>query len=51
MAANKITMPSGMGGIVRYSEESTSKITFTPIVVILFIIGVIVLEIILHFFL
>lgn len=51
MADNRIQMPSGMGGIVRYSEESTSKITFKPTMVIFFIIIVIVLEIVLHYFL
>mgnify|MGYP001602879444 CR=1 FL=1 len=51
MADNKINLPSGMGGIVRYSEESTSKITFKPMMVVFFIIFVIILEIVLHFFL
>lgn len=51
MADNRISLPSGMGGIVRYSEESTSKITFKPSLVVLFIILVIALEIVLHFFL
>jgi len=30
MAQNKISMPSGMGGLVRYFDEYKSKIKFKP---------------------
>jgi preprotein translocase subunit Sec61beta len=48
MADNKVQLPSGMGGLIRYSEHSTSKIQFKPGTVILFIILVIIIEIMLH---
>ena len=49
MADQKITMPTGMGGIVRYSEEHLSKIEFSPIFVIISILIVMVVELILYF--
>jgi len=49
MADQKITMPSGMGGIVRYSDETKSKVLFSPKLVIVFIVVIIALEIILHY--
>ena len=49
MADQKINMPSGMGGIVRYSEDSTSKIVFSPSLVVVFIILVMILELVLHY--
>ena len=48
MAEDKIRMPSGMGGLVRYFDEYKSKIEFKPRTVVLFIILVILIEIILH---
>ena len=30
MARDRINMPSGMGGLVRYFDEYHSKITFKP---------------------
>ncbi len=30
MAQDKITLPSGMGGLVRYFDEYKSKIEFKP---------------------
>ena len=48
MAQDKIQLPSGMGGLVRYYEEYKSKIEFRPGTVILFIILVILIEILLH---
>lgn len=48
MADNRVQLPSGMGGLVRYSEESNSRIRFKPGTVILFILLIIILEIILH---
>ncbi|MBT3417059.1 preprotein translocase subunit Sec61beta [Candidatus Woesearchaeota archaeon] len=48
MADNKIQLPSGMGGLIRYSENSTSNIQFKPGTIVLFIILVIIIEIMLH---
>jgi len=48
MSDNKIRMPSGMGGLVRYFDEYKSKIEFKPGLIILFVIIVIIIEIILH---
>jgi preprotein translocase subunit Sec61beta len=45
---DKIQMPSGMGGLVRYFDDYKSNIEFKPVIVILMIILVIILEIILH---
>lgn len=45
---NRVNMPSGMGGLVRYFDDYKSKFEFKPIVVIIAIIVVIVLEIMLH---
>lgn len=46
--AEKIQMPSGMGGLVRYFDDYKSKIEFKPIIVIVMIVIAIILEIILH---
>ncbi len=48
MANEKIRMPSGMGGLVRYFDEYKSKIEFKPGLIVLFVIIVIIIEIILH---
>ena len=48
MANDRIQMPSGMGGLVRYFDEYKSKIQFTPGTVIVFIVLVILIEIFLH---
>jgi len=48
MAENKVQLPSGMGGLIRYSDQSTSNIQFKPGTVILFILLIIIIEIILH---
>lgn len=48
MADNKIRMPSGMGGLVRYFEEYKSKISFKPGHVIVMVVAVIIIIIILH---
>ena len=50
MADERIQMPSGMGGLVRYFDDYQSKIEFNPSIVIVLIILVIILEIILHKF-
>jgi len=48
---NRISMPAGFGGLMRYSEEYSSKINLKPTHVIAFIIFVIVLRILLPMFL
>ena len=37
MADNKISMPSGMGGLTRYFDEYKSKIQFSPAQVVIFV--------------
>ena len=48
MADNRISIPSSGGGIVRYFDDYKSKIEFTPMVVVVLIVAVILVEIILH---
>jgi len=48
--ADKIQMPSGMGGLVRYFDEYQSKIVMSPKFVVFLIALVIILEIGLHMF-
>jgi len=48
MADNKVQLPSGMGGLVRYSEDSNSRFQFKPGTVIIFIVLIIIIEILLH---
>ena len=50
MADNKVQLPSGMGGLVRYSEHSTTKVQFKPGTVIIFIVLIIIIEILLHMY-
>ena len=49
MAEDKIQMPSGMGGLVRYFDDYQSKIEIKPVVVIIFILVVIIAELFLHY--
>ena len=49
MADNKINMPSGFGGLMRYSEEYTSKFNLKPIQVVIFILLVVGFRIALPF--
>ncbi|MEK6945292.1 MAG: preprotein translocase subunit Sec61beta [Nanoarchaeota archaeon] len=51
MADSSIQMPSGMGGLMRYSEEYETKFALKPAHVIGFIILVIVFRIGLSLFL
>ena len=46
MADNKIRLPSGQGGIVRYSDEVKSKITFKPLTVVISVIVIAVIVLI-----
>ena len=48
MANNKIQMPSGMGGLVRYFDEYKSKVTLKPGHVVILCLTVMILMIILH---
>lgn len=49
MAKNeKINMPSGIGGLVRYFDEYKSKIEFKPGVIIILVIIVILIMAVLH---
>ena len=41
MASNKINVPAGFGGIVRYGEEYESKFMLKPEHVVIFIVLVI----------
>ena len=48
MAQDKISMPSGMGGLVRYFDEYQSKIKFKPGHIIVLCVIVIVIMIFLY---
>ena len=48
--AEKINMPSGFGGLVRYSEEYESKLKFKPAHVVGLVIAIILFSIILRLF-
>jgi preprotein translocase subunit Sec61beta len=41
MADNKVNMPSGFGGLMRFSEEYSSRFNLKPTYVIIFIILII----------
>lgn len=44
----KINMPSGMGGLVRYFDDYKSKINLKPEIIIFIIVLVVVVELLLH---
>jgi|GEM_PF-2000783 preprotein translocase subunit Sec61beta len=48
MAQERIRLPTSEAGLVRYFEESKSKIQLSPVTVVSFIIGMIVVLIILN---
>ena len=50
MAQDRISMPSGMGGLVRYFDEYKSKIKFKPGHIIVLCVVVIVIMVFLHRF-
>ncbi|HIH11628.1 TPA: preprotein translocase subunit Sec61beta [Candidatus Woesearchaeota archaeon] len=50
MADNQIRMPSGQGGLIRYSEEEKSRLEFSPGMVLILCILLIVFIILLHLF-
>ena len=48
MAQDRISMPQGMGGLVRYFDEYKSKIRFKPGHIVILSIVVIIIMILLH---
>ena len=48
MAKNNISMPSGMGGLVRYFDEYKSSFSFSPGAVLIIAVLIMVVEIVLH---
>jgi len=48
--ADKINMPAGAGGLMRYGEEYKSKIMLKPEYVVIFIIAVILFVAVLKIF-
>lgn len=50
MADEKIQMPSGMGGLVRYFDDAKSRISLKPEHIVAFIVLFIIVEITLHAF-
>ncbi len=48
--ADGVRLPSGMGGITRYFDETISKIEYSPVVVVVVCILVIIFLIILHIY-
>ena len=48
MAQDRISMPSGMGGLVRYFDEYKSKIKFKPGHIVVFCIVIIIIMIFLY---
>ena len=50
MADNKIHMPSGYGGLMRFEEEYESKIMLKPVHVIAFVIVILAFRIFLGVF-
>ena len=48
MAQDRIQMPSGRGGLVRYFDEYKSKIEFKPGHIIILCIAVVIIMIVLY---
>ena len=48
MSRDKVSMPSGMGGLVRYFDEYKSKIEFKPGHIIVLCVVVIVIMVLLY---
>lgn len=49
MAQERIQMPASGGGLIRYSEEYKSKISFNPIILIAIIILIVIIELFLYY--
>ena len=50
MAKDRVTLPSGTGGITRYFDEKTSRFEIKPQIAVAIVIFVIVAMIFLHIF-
>jgi preprotein translocase subunit Sec61beta len=50
MANDRISMPSGMGGLVRYFDEYRSKIEFKPGHIVIICVVIILIMMMLHAF-
>ena len=50
MAQEKIHMPSGMGGLMRYFDEYKSRVTLKPGHVIVLTVLVVIIVMILHIY-
>jgi len=48
MAENKISLPAGFGGLMRFKEEYASKFNLKPVHVIVFIILIIAFRVFLE---
>ena len=48
MARERMRMPSGMGGLVRYFDDYKSKLEFKPSIVVVLVVVVIIIEILIH---
>jgi preprotein translocase subunit Sec61beta len=48
MAQDKVSMPSSMGGIVRYFDDYKSKLEFKPGHIVIMAVALLIIEIILH---
>ena len=48
MAQERVSMPSSMGGLVRYFDEYKSKFELKPGHVVILVVIVILIEILLH---
>ena len=46
---NRINMPTGFGGLMRFNEEYASRINLKPIHVIIFIAFIIILRVVMPF--
>jgi len=49
MAQDKINMPSGYGGLLRYDEEMPSKFVLKPSHIVIFVVAIVVVALILKF--
>jgi preprotein translocase subunit Sec61beta len=45
MADNQVQMPGGFGGLMRFSEEYTSKFMLKPIHIIVFIVLILIFRV------
>ncbi len=49
MADNRVNLPSGFGGLVRFNEEYESKFNLKPIHIIVFVAAIVAFRIFLGF--